>query len=177
MVDCEWCEGKKDCLSSALPTHGDGRVGPSVLCTREKRHPGNHVTCAGDQHAVAEWKDLRTPKAGETWIWLPCEKHEFKQLRDLVVSGVDHEDQPVWIQELELEHLRCGCRFHVDDPVAALVALRAHEAAQVADLKATITALSKHLPAQERSIPIGTVWLILAILYVLATTLYVFLHH
>lgn len=70
---------------------------------------------------------IRTPKAGETWVWLSCDKHEYKQLRDVVWCGVDFEDQPLHIQQMQIEHYICGCQYAADDPEAAIAALRRDE--------------------------------------------------
>lgn len=85
--------------------------------------------------------NIRTPKYGEEWVWLPCEKHRFKQLRDLVVIGRSHEDQPEFVREMELEHIRCGCRFPADDPVSALADLRRDEARHEWEMRAKMAAI------------------------------------
>ena len=118
---------------------------------------------------------MRTPKAGESWVWLPCEKHRFTQLRDLVVCGLDHEDQPPWAQEMQLEHIRCGCQFPADDPDAALADLRRDELKAEWEMRAKIAAIMAPGPAPQylSSIP----WLVLAILATMAALMYLALHH
>lgn len=109
---------------------------------------------------------MRTPKAGEHWVWLPCEKHQFKQLRDLVLEGRDHEDQPVWVQETTLEHIRCGCRFPADDPAGALRDLRADEARHESEMRARMVAILYQKPQRRFDFP----WLL--ILAAMAVVMY-----
>lgn len=70
---------------------------------------------------------VRTPKAGETWIWKECHKHQFKQLRDVVWCGCDFEDHPPHIQEYLMPFYICGCQYAADDPEGAIRALRIDE--------------------------------------------------
>ena len=55
----------------------------------------------------------------EEWVWLPCDKHGFRQLRDLVVV------QPGYV--CEERYIKCGCRYKAENPEAELAALRAYE--------------------------------------------------
>jgi len=68
---------------------------------------------------------IRTPKAGETWIWDACEFH--RQLPDVVVEGCNFEDQPEFIQQHILGCLYCGCWHAADDPELAIRELRRYE--------------------------------------------------
>ena len=109
---------------------------------------------------------IRTPKAGEHWVWLPCEKHRFKQLRDLVVEGRDFEEQPELAQYEIMEHVRCGCRFPADNPTRALADLRAHEALEAAEWKAKAAAIERREP------PVDPIWLVLGIFVAMAVLIY-----
>jgi len=117
---------------------------------------------------------MRTPKAGEHWVWLPCEKHGFTQLRDLVVEGRDFEDQPEFVQKEQLEHIRCGCRFPAEDPDAALADLRRDEAEYEAQMRAKMATIL-HPPRPERSSSVP--WLILVVLAGMATLMYFAVFH
>jgi hypothetical protein len=112
---------------------------------------------------------MRTPKLGEEWVWLPCEKHRFKQLRDLVWIGRSHEDQPEFVQEMELEHIRCGCRFPADDPAAALADLRRDEERHKAEMLSKLAAIQYREP---RLLSFDVPWLLLAILGTMAALMY-----
>lgn len=112
---------------------------------------------------------MRTPKAGEHWVWLPCEKHRFGQLRDLVVEGRDFEDQPDFVQEEQLEHIRCGCRFPAEDPETALADLRRDEAQYEAQMRAKMAAI---LRPPERESSFSVPWLVLVILAAMAVAMY-----
>jgi hypothetical protein len=81
---------------------------------------------------------MRTPKAGETWVWEKCEKHRYRQLRDVVLIGLDFEDQPPTFQEMILEHIRCGCQHPADDLPAAIRDLRRFEAIEEMEFKVKI---------------------------------------
>ena len=109
---------------------------------------------------------VRTPKAGEHWVWLPCEKHRFKQLRDLVVEGRDFEDQSEIAQYEIMEHVRCRCRFPADDPTKALAALRADEARQAAEWQAKVAAVERREPS------VDPIWLVLGIFVAMAVLIY-----
>lgn len=61
MDACEWCEGNKDCQEFE-PTKG---CRPGYICTRERGHQGNHVTCLPWRHNVAEWEPAKA-EADET---------------------------------------------------------------------------------------------------------------
>lgn len=114
---------------------------------------------------------MRTPKIGEEWVWMPCERHRFKQLRDLVVIGRDHEDQPDFIRAMELEHILCGCRFPADDPVAALADLRRDEARHEWEMRAKMSAIL-YRPSEPMTLPFDFPWLVLAIFGVMAAMMY-----
>lgn len=107
---------------------------------------------------------IRTPKAGEHWVWLPCEKHRFKQLRDLVVSGVDFEEQPAFNQQWIMEHVVCGCQYPADDPDLALAALRAYEMRHEAEMRLKVAQIEAgaYLPMPLEVSPWWSVLVILA---------------
>lgn len=112
---------------------------------------------------------MKTPKAGEHWVWLPCDKHPVTQLRDLVVEGRDFEDQPEWAQKEQLEHMRCGCRYLAENPDEALAELRRHEAQYEADMRAKMAAIL-HPPEEKRSFMAP--WLLVAILWAIAALIW-----
>lgn len=115
----------------------------------------------------------RTQKVGEEWVWLPCEKHRFKQLRDLVICGRDFEDQPESVQADIMEHIQCGCQFPADDPVAALADLRRDEARHESEMRAKIAAIMYPAPREYGS---NVPWLVLAILGTMAAFIYLVIH-
>jgi hypothetical protein len=92
---------------------------------------------------------IRTPKAGETWVWKPCERHRFKQLRDVVFVGRDYEDLPEDIQRDVMEHLVCGCQYAADDPERAIADLRHDEAKHKAEMLAKVAAIVAEPPKRR----------------------------
>ncbi len=115
----------------------------------------------------------RTPKAGEHWVWKECVKHRFHQLRDLVVVGVDFEDQPEFAQKIIMEHVLCGCQYPAADPEAALRDLRRDEAKYEDEMRAKLAAIMNPPP---RSYGFDVPWLLIALLAGMATLMYMVLH-
>lgn len=68
---------------------------------------------------------IRTPKAGEIWVWKECEFHN--QLRDVVLVVRNFEDHPDFIRQRILGCLYCGCQYASDDAEAAIRELRQYE--------------------------------------------------
>ncbi len=115
---------------------------------------------------------VRTPKAGETWIWEKCEKHEFTQLRDVVVEGRNFEDQPPFLQERILEHVRCGCQRPADDHDAAVRDLRRHESLEAMDFMLKI-----HEAMNPPPTTIAFPWFVVVWLLTIAVALFMLFGH
>jgi hypothetical protein len=116
-------------------------------------------------------KTIRTPKAGETWIWMPCDKHRFKQLRDVVLSGVNFEDQPEFNRQWIMEHVVCGCQYPADDPEAAIVALRIDEARHEAEMRFKIAEITMGAYYPQSS-EVSPWWAVAVILVAIGAAMY-----
>lgn len=55
---------------------------------------------------------VRTPKAGEDWIYQSCEVHQH--LSDVVLICRSFEDQPDRMKQYLLGLIYCGCFYPVD---------------------------------------------------------------
>ena len=118
---------------------------------------------------------LRTPQYGETWVWMPCEKHRYKQLRDVVLVGRSFEDQPTSVQADIMEHVLCGCQYLAEDPAAAVRELRIDEKRQEWDMRAKMAMILAGGPRSgNREASLG--WLVPVILGLMAGLMYWFLH-
>jgi hypothetical protein len=115
---------------------------------------------------------MRTPKVGETWVWKACDRHQFKQLRDVTVEGRDFEDQPDFLQEEILQHIRCGCRYPADDPEQAVRDLRRDEDLQRMEMLLTYY---NTLHPEKPEIPFP--WFIFLWLLAIAALLFLILPH
>jgi len=119
---------------------------------------------------------LRTPKLGETWVWMPCEKHAHKQLRDVVWVGRDFEDQPPGVQDDIMEHILCGCRYVADNPEAAIRELRVDEKRHEWEMRAKIASMLAGSGTSPEHSEASLGWLVPVILGVIAGLMYWFLH-
>lgn len=118
---------------------------------------------------------IRTPKAGETWIWMPCDKHGYRQLRDVVYCGRDFEDQPEFAQRKIMENLVCGCQYAADDPGRAILALRAHEYQHEADFRLKVAEIEARAYLPE-PLEVSPWWAVAVILVAMGTAMYFVIH-
>lgn len=101
---------------------------------------------------------VRTPKAGETWVWKDCELHD--QLHDVVVVGRSFEDQPEFIQQHIIARVYCGCQYAADDPDAAVRQLRQRELMEQVEFEEKCR---KIMADGDRHIAIVIILLVLAV--------------
>lgn len=107
---------------------------------------------------------MRTPKKGEIWVWKECDKHSGVQLKDVVLVGRDYEDQPEFIQNHIMEHIRCGCQYPADDPSQAINELREYEARQKTEMEARAIAAVFRLDPKPKYFPWMEIFLAIAFL-------------
>jgi hypothetical protein len=106
---------------------------------------------------------MRTPKAGEHWVWKACDKHRFNQLRDLVVCLMDFEDRSEYVQSYTMEFIKCGCQYPADDPEAAIAALRRDEAHDNAEFMSRLAMIGSPTGVK----PVFPLWVAAALLALL----------